>query len=225
MSPPMGVIAYPGGDPWDDIARAAGPYHNLPPLSLGVVRVQRQRTKGWRMPPNTVYCGRPTKWGNPYEVGSHTARRRAVPGYRFDIGNPYYHRGTTTRLEAAEAYRFDFLRDWSKLPMVRRELAAKNLACWCPLGEPCHCDLLLVVANAPTVRDRSTLDTHLARFTGSLVLGGSPLRPGGDTEVADPVPVPQRVPIETSPVHRRASAPRFSPEQEARRPLVRGRQA
>lgn len=29
-------------------------------------RIQRKRTKGWKMPPNTVYVGRPTKWGNPY---------------------------------------------------------------------------------------------------------------------------------------------------------------
>src|SRR6185312_6782793 len=30
------------------------------------IRIQRQRTKGWRMPANTVYVGRPTKWGNPF---------------------------------------------------------------------------------------------------------------------------------------------------------------
>ncbi len=30
-------------------------------------RIQRKRSKGWRMPPNTVYVGRPTKWGNPWK--------------------------------------------------------------------------------------------------------------------------------------------------------------
>ena len=29
-------------------------------------RIQRQRTKGWRMPENTVYVGRPTLFGNPF---------------------------------------------------------------------------------------------------------------------------------------------------------------
>jgi len=29
-------------------------------------RIQRKRTKGWRMPPNTVYAGRGSKWGNPF---------------------------------------------------------------------------------------------------------------------------------------------------------------
>lgn len=33
------------------------------------VRIQRKRTKGWKMPANTVYVGRPTKWGNPFVVG------------------------------------------------------------------------------------------------------------------------------------------------------------
>ena len=30
---------------------------------------------------------------------------------------------------------------------VRRELAGRDLACWCPLDEPCHADVLLEVAN------------------------------------------------------------------------------
>ena len=38
------------------------------------IRVQRKRTKGWRMPANTVYVGRPTKWGNPYVVGTPMVR-------------------------------------------------------------------------------------------------------------------------------------------------------
>jgi len=34
------------------------------------VRVQRKRTKGWRMPENTVSVTRPGRWGNPFKVGS-----------------------------------------------------------------------------------------------------------------------------------------------------------
>jgi len=30
---------------------------------------------------------------------------------------------------------------------VRRELAGLDLACWCPLGEPCRADVLLAIAN------------------------------------------------------------------------------
>ena len=31
-------------------------------------RIQRKRSKGWKMPPNTIYVGRPTKWGNPFKM-------------------------------------------------------------------------------------------------------------------------------------------------------------
>ena len=31
-------------------------------------RIQRRRTKGWRMPEGAIYVGRPTIWGNPYRV-------------------------------------------------------------------------------------------------------------------------------------------------------------
>lgn len=29
---------------------------------------------------------------------------------------------------------------------AKRELRGKNLACWCPLGKPCHADVLLEIA-------------------------------------------------------------------------------
>jgi len=29
-------------------------------------RIQRRRSKGWTMPPNVVYVGRPSRWGNPF---------------------------------------------------------------------------------------------------------------------------------------------------------------
>lgn len=31
-------------------------------------RIQRKRTKGWQMPVNALYVGRPTEWGNPFVV-------------------------------------------------------------------------------------------------------------------------------------------------------------
>lgn len=32
---------------------------------------------------------------------------------------------------------------------VRRHLAGRDLACWCPLDRPCHADVLLDIANNP----------------------------------------------------------------------------
>lgn len=88
------------------------------------VRVQLSRRRGWRMPPNTVKVSRPTKWGNPW---TYKDRRLACAAYRAWIDTAPFGK----RL-AAEA---------------RRELAGKNLACWCPLDQPCHADVLLEVAN------------------------------------------------------------------------------
>lgn len=39
-------------------------------------------------------------------------------------------------------------REYTTVDDVRRELAGKDLACWCPLYVPCHADVLLEVANA-----------------------------------------------------------------------------
>jgi hypothetical protein len=33
---------------------------------------------------------------------------------------------------------------------IRLNLAGRDLACWCPLGAPCHADVLLELANATT---------------------------------------------------------------------------
>lgn len=44
-------------------------------------RIQRQRTKGWRMPEGAVYVGRPTRWGNPFRIGSPSGLAR-VPAIR-----------------------------------------------------------------------------------------------------------------------------------------------
>lgn len=34
-------------------------------------------------------------------------------------------------------------------PDARRELAGRDLACWCHPGDPCHADVLLELANTP----------------------------------------------------------------------------
>ena len=110
-----------------------------------VQRIQRKRTKGWRMPENTVYVGRPTKWGNPFRVGAPSAywmgpglaspsRPNPVPKMDAEHVVAVYRNMVTTN--NANFERGDV-----------RELAGKNLACWCPLDQPCHADVLLELAN------------------------------------------------------------------------------
>lgn len=101
-------------------------------------RIQRRRTAGWRMPPNTVYVGRPSKWGNPIRIG-----QRVKLCYQVDTI-------VETAAQAVtifEARANDRVAGFVFRRTVRRELRGKNLACWCRLDQPCHADVLLEIAN------------------------------------------------------------------------------
>ncbi len=92
-------------------------------------RIQLSRRKGWRKPDNTVVVARPSKWGNPFRVGVNAFNRaNAVEQFREMATRP--------------GRSFEGFRE-----QVRDELAGKNLACWCPLDQPCHADVLLKIAN------------------------------------------------------------------------------
>lgn len=102
------------------------------------MRVQRRRTKGWQMPPNTACVTRPTRFGNPFRVGlyrNYTADD-ALRDYR-----KWLERDPTIR--SAENV---FGQPPTPAEIVRA-LRGKNLACWCKPGEPCHADVLLEIAN------------------------------------------------------------------------------
>ena len=98
-------------------------------------RIQRQRTKHWRLPEGAVYVGRPTKWGNPFVVGKYApfVRRQQVKD----------------NAHAVALFRETFHFPVSVGPAIRH-LRGKNLACWCPLDQPCHADVLLEWANRGT---------------------------------------------------------------------------
>lgn len=95
-------------------------------------RIQLRRTKGWRMPPNTVKVDRSTKWGNHYRAG----------------GLCYRQKGFGKVKDAAEAVDL-FRRRVAPIMRDIAQLRGKNLACWCKPGEPCHADVLLELANRP----------------------------------------------------------------------------
>ena len=101
------------------------------------VRIQRQRTKGWRMPEGAIYVGRPTRWGNRWRVDDELGRgllwdaETVVELYRIDI---------TTNGSSDEA-----AVGWLRYYLA--PLRGHDLACWCPLDQPCHADVLLELAN------------------------------------------------------------------------------
>ena len=69
--------------------------------------------------PYDIYIGRPSKWGNPFEIGKDGTREQVIEKYKNHA-----------------------------LPPDKdiRKLKGKILGCWCaPL--PCHGDVLLRIAN------------------------------------------------------------------------------
>jgi hypothetical protein len=120
-------------------------------------RIQRKRAKGWKMPPNTVYVGRPTLWGNPFVVGRDGTLAECIDFYRRGLiaAHAVWFGGPYSLLSDDNAALYDA---WEEAaPHLQaifiaeglEKLKGKNLACWCPLDQPCHADVLLELANAP----------------------------------------------------------------------------
>jgi hypothetical protein len=122
-------------------------------LSEMPIRVQRKRTKGYKMPANTKSVTRPHKFGNPYKIGMHNVwdiKDRETGKSLKDIlvaknGENKYHTIEDTLL----AYREKIKASGAMQRIIKRELVGKNLACFCPLSSPCHADILLELANEP----------------------------------------------------------------------------
>lgn len=124
-------------------------------------RIQRKRIRGWRMPENTVYVGRPTKWGNPFKIGvlhntslyllgADRDKERMVRDCALIQKGEFIIDGDLS----VKMYKNMMLESFLKRalnPMWREELVklrGRNLACWCSLDKPCHADVLLEIANA-----------------------------------------------------------------------------
>ena len=84
-------------------------------------RVQRSRQVKDSML-GAVYVGRPSEWGNPWDM---------------EIG----------RTKALRMFREYAVRTSELHPDWLKPLKGKSLACWCPLNQPCHADILLELAN------------------------------------------------------------------------------
>ncbi len=115
-------------------------------------RLQLSRRMGYRKPEGAIVVARPSRWGNPFPIGEEV-QVSVVAGEIAMI--------TMTRAMAVDCYR-DLMRgrlrrDPDDHPddaaYVQRwhdglaELRGHDLACWCPLDQPCHADVLLELAN------------------------------------------------------------------------------
>ena len=123
-------------------------------------RIQRRRDKGFRLPPGTLCVTRPGRktagWpgmGNPFAAVWHGSI------FQFwDVVGPVlpgcpYSR-CDTELEAVKIA-VDWYEAWApQQPWFAERLAearaALHIACWCPIGSPCHGDLWCAWANGAT---------------------------------------------------------------------------
>lgn len=97
------------------------------------------------MPTDAVYVGRPSEWGNPFETGMRLhieVERPATTGPHRRI---WLNNSETAvamfRAWALSQIHFHRATGWIE------QLRGKDLACWCPLDQPCHADVLLELAN------------------------------------------------------------------------------
>ena len=120
-------------------------------------RVQMSRQHPWRAEhPDAVIVARPSRYGNPFKIGVRTPA-----SWSWEATGPKSYQwrfGWIVAEDRAEAVAY--FRDWmtgvlevggSRLPRPDlAPLAGRDLACWCPLDEPCHADVLLELANGGT---------------------------------------------------------------------------
>jgi hypothetical protein len=92
------------------------------------------------MPKGAIYVGRPTRWGNPYAVGE-------VNGWTgMDIADREEARSVyTAELQTMQSFNPEAFAVLVR--EIQKELRGRDLACWCPLDQPCHADVLLELAN------------------------------------------------------------------------------
>ena len=130
-------------------------------------RIQRQRRKGFKLPAGTMFVGRPTIWGNPFVAGKPCGIFKAPHGLN---GSDETIIESLTLDQCLEFYRtlvigciqpemHPYGHDWYRnfkakthgahpSEWARSILRGCDLACWCPLDQPCHADILLEIANA-----------------------------------------------------------------------------
>ena len=99
-------------------------------------RIQRKRTKGFRLPEGTVSVCRPGRWGNPYPTAK-----------KFEWTLKAILECQPPQCETAE------IRHMIRIAENLNLLSGKNLACWCKVGEECHADVLIDLANQKEVSE------------------------------------------------------------------------
>ncbi|WP_440224499.1 DUF4326 domain-containing protein [Dokdonella sp. MW10] len=107
-------------------------------------RLQLSRRAGWRLPAGAVVVARPRAWGNPWRVGRDGSAQHCCDEFRRCLlGEPV----TAWPLDPVDIQRAIAL---SRRMADLQQLRGRPLACWCAPDAPCHADILIKLANAPS---------------------------------------------------------------------------
>lgn len=96
-------------------------------------RVQLRR--GYPIPPGAVKVDRSTRWGNPFPANEHGQERSVELFEQFLASGD--------RMYLKDSHIVTYPSDVE----IRRQLAGRDLACWCSASERCHASVLLNIAN------------------------------------------------------------------------------
>lgn len=97
-----------------------------------MIRIQRTRKAGDKLPPNTLCVTRGTLFGNPFPMQNEADRDRVVIEFREWVNRP-----------EQDDLRREFIERCKKENK-------KHIACWCSLESPCHGDVWIEVWNHDT---------------------------------------------------------------------------
>ena len=110
-------------------------------------RIQRKRTKSWRMPEGAICVTRPGPYGNPFLVDQYRQNPWLANGELDDDPMPKYQWRRIAARYAVNDFRTYALDRILRKPHWLDPLRGHDLACWCNLTDACHADVLLELAN------------------------------------------------------------------------------
>lgn len=112
------------------------------------VRIQRSRQHK-QISPNGLpiaYVGRPGRWGNPFKVIKEDGVWWIIDKDGNYWDKCHYEKPPAVK-RCVELY-YAHIEGRVLIKAIHlEELRGKNLGCWCKIGDPCHADVLLELAN------------------------------------------------------------------------------
>lgn len=116
-------------------------------------RIQRKRSKGWKSPSKTRFCGRGTKYGNPYKViAIESGKYLLLNTKNKRKGETIHSSKELATKKAVQMFGWWIERKYTTEKAMKEFLAPLReydyLSCWCREdAKHCHVDYLISLIN------------------------------------------------------------------------------